>query len=525
MAQDARTVIANASKAMGTDTVKSIQYSGTGWNAGVGQSFSPADDWPRFDITAYTRTIDYDARTSYEDLTRRQGNNPPRGGGGTPIQGDQRAITVVNGNYAWNVNGANIAPQPAAAELRQLDIWLSPHGFLKAAAAAPNATATPMTLEGRKMTIVSFTLNNKYRVNGHITDQNLVERVQTWVANPVFGDMVYEHRYTDYKDYNGVKFPGVLHSHQGDPSIFPGHNWMEVRPTAVQVNVPAAAVAVTDAVRNATIPPVRAESTQLAQGVWLIAGGSHNSVLVEFRDFVAVVEAPQDETRSLAVIAEVQRLVPNKPIQYVVNTHHHFDHSGGLRTYVAQGTTVITHEQNKDFYERVFFYPSARTIQPDRLSMLNPWFAGNRTRSIQTLNSKYTLSDGVRTMDIHPVQGLNHNANMLIVYLPTEKILINADLYSPPVPGQPAPAVNPSITSLNNNIQRLKLDVTRHVPIHGIVGLACRFRENRWNRSELNLNGRSMAARLPAPHARRFTTTAVRSSSCLVPPAKRTTAS
>jgi hypothetical protein len=86
------------------------------------------------------------------------------------------------------------------------------------------------------------------------------------------------------------------------------------------------------------------------------------------------------------------------------------------------------------------------------------------------VNSKYTVSDGVRTLDVHPVQGLGHNSNMLIVYLPTEKILINADLYSPAAPGQPAPAVNPNITTLNNNIQRLKLDVTRHAPIHGIVG-------------------------------------------------------
>ncbi len=469
-AQDAAAVLAAASKAMGAATVKSIQYSGTGWTAGVGQSFSPADDWPRFDITAYSRTIDYDARTSYEDLTRRQGNNPPRGGGGTPLLGDQRAIAVVNGTHAWNVNGTIVAPQPAAAELRQLDIWLSPHGFLKAAATARDVTATPMTLEGRRMTIVSFTLDGKYRVNGHLTDQHLVERVQTWVANPVFGDMVYEHRYTDYKDYNGVKFPGVLHSHQGDPSIFPGHNWMEVRPASVQVNAPAAMVTVTSAVRDAVVPPVRAQSTSLAPGVWLIAGGSHNSVLVEFRDFVAVVEAPQSEERSLAVIAEVQRLVPAKPIQFVVNTHHHFDHSGGLRTYVAQGATVITHEQNTDFYERVFFYPAPRTMQPDRLSTLNPWFAGNRARSVQPVNAKYTVSDGVRTMDMHPVQGLNHAASMLIVHLPTEKILINADLYSPQVPGQPAPAVNPSLTSLASNIQRLKLDVARHVPIHGIVG-------------------------------------------------------
>jgi glyoxylase-like metal-dependent hydrolase (beta-lactamase superfamily II) len=223
-------------------------------------------------------------------------------------------------------------------------------------------------------------------------------------------------------------------------------------------------------VRNATVPAVRAESQRLANGVWLIAGGSHNSVLVDFRDFVVVVEAPQDENRSLAVIAEVQRLVPNKPIQFVVNTHHHFDHSGGLRTYVAQGATVITHEQNRDFYEDVFFYPHARTVQPDRLSALYPWFAGNRNRSIQTLNTKYTLSDGTRTMDIHPIEGLNHNSNMLVVFLPTEKILINADLYTPPAPGAAPPAVNPSMTALRQNIQRLRLDVTQHVPIHGVPG-------------------------------------------------------
>lgn len=475
VAQDARTVIANASKAMGADDLRSIQYSGTGWTAGVGQSFSPADDWPRFDVTAYTRTIDYTARTSYEDLTRRQGDNPPRGGGGTPLQGDQRVITAVSGNHAWAVNGANVNPQPAAAEVRQLDIWLSPHGFLKAAAAAADAVATAMTLEGRKITIVSFTLNGKYRVNGHITDQNLVERTQTWVANPVFGDMVYEHRYTDYKDYDGVKFPGVLHSHQGDPSIFPGHNWIEVRPAAVTPNVNAPALTVTDAVRNATIPAARAESQRLANGVWLIAGGSHNSVLVEFRDFLTVVEAPQDESRSLAVIAEAQRLVPGKPIQFVVNTHHHFDHAGGLRTYVAQGTTVVTHEQNRDFYEDLFFYPHARTLQPDRLSALYPWFAGNRDRSIQTLNAKYTISDGTRTMDVHPVRGLNHNSNMLIAYLPTEKILINADLYSPPAPGARPPAVTQSMTSLRQNIQRLKLDVAQHVPIHGMPGTHADF--------------------------------------------------
>ena len=111
-AQDARGVLQAAVKAMGADNVRTIQYSGTGWNAGVGQSFSPQDDWPRFEVTRYTRTIDYNARYSREEVTRRQGNNPPRGGGGTPLQGEQQQDFLVSGNYAWNMNGQNPVPQP-----------------------------------------------------------------------------------------------------------------------------------------------------------------------------------------------------------------------------------------------------------------------------------------------------------------------------------------------------------------------------------------------------------------------------
>ena len=111
-AQDARGVLQAAARAMGAANVKTIQYSGTGWNAAVGQSFSPQEDWPRFEVTRYTRTIDYDARSSREEFTRRQGNNPPRGGGGTPLQGDQQQVAVVSGNYAWNIDGQNPVPQP-----------------------------------------------------------------------------------------------------------------------------------------------------------------------------------------------------------------------------------------------------------------------------------------------------------------------------------------------------------------------------------------------------------------------------
>ena len=484
-AQDARSVLQAAVKAMGAANVKTVQYSGTGWNAAVGQSFSPQDDWPHFEVTRYTRTIDYDAKSSREDLTRRQGNNPPRGGGGTPLQGDQQQVAIVSGNYAWNMNGQNPAPQPgqylagiSVAEFRQLDILLTPHGFLKAALAA-NPTAISLTLpaspgaitQNGKATLVSFTAMGKYRVNGTFNDQNLLELVQTWIPNPVYGDMMYELRYTNYKDFGGMKFPTVLHIHQGDPRLSVAHNSMEITLATVQPNISVPAITVPDAVQKATAPRERAESQKLADGVWLIAGGTHNSLAVEFRDFVTLIEAPLNEERSLAVLGEVTKLIPNKAIRYVVNTHHHFDHSGGLRTFLAQGATIVTHQANREYYEQVPFNPAPRTLQADRFSTYYPYFAGGRRPlPIETVNQKYVLSDGVRTVDLYPVQGLDHAATMLMVYFPKEKILVNADLYSPPAQGAPAPALNANIRTLQQNIQRLKLDVAQHVPIHGQPG-------------------------------------------------------
>jgi glyoxylase-like metal-dependent hydrolase (beta-lactamase superfamily II) len=475
-AQDARAVLQAASTAMGGNNLKTIQYSGTGFTAAVGQSYDVMnEDWPRFEITRYTRTIDYDARTSIEDYTRRQGNYPPRGGGFTPLIGEQQQLFMVKGNFdAWNMNGNTAVPQPALAEIRQLEIWLTPHGFLKAAQ-ANNATAFTRMQGGKQATIVSFMLG-KYRMNATINDQNLIEHVQTWVPNPVLGDMAYEIRYTEWKDFGGVKFPTLIHVHNGNRFLIVSDDAFELHVTTVQGNVAVPPVKVPDAVLTAGVPPVRVQSQRLADGVWLIGGGSHNSVLVEFRDYVAVVEAPLNEERSLAVITEVRKLVPNKPIQYVVNTHHHFDHSGGLRTYVSEGVTVIAHETNRKLYENVVFYPAPRTLEPDRLSLYPvPTTVGGDPTVFETLKDKYVVSDGKRILEVYALQGVAHSESMLVAYLPAEKILINADMYTPPAAGQPAPAPNPGMTTLFRNMQRLKLDVAQHVPIHGQPGAGDEF--------------------------------------------------
>ena len=280
-AQDAMTVLRATSEAMGADEVRAIRYSGTGWLAAVGQGYTPEEDWPRADLT-YTRTIDYESQASGEKLTRRQGAYAPQGGGGIPVVGDWDQEFYVSGEYTWNVlRGADPVLMSRLAtsntgippEERKLDLWLTPHGVIKAALASDEATATPMVLEGQPKVIVSFTAMDRFRVNVTITEDNLVERVQTWVPNAVFGDMVHEHRYTGYKDYGGVMFPAVLHSHRGDPRLNPGHNWMEVRVDDLRLNPSDAAIAVPDSIRSAVPEPeVRIDSQQLAEGVWKVAG-------------------------------------------------------------------------------------------------------------------------------------------------------------------------------------------------------------------------------------------------------------
>jgi glyoxylase-like metal-dependent hydrolase (beta-lactamase superfamily II) len=246
---------------------------------------------------------------------------------------------------------------------------------------------------------------------------------------------------------------------------------------------------VPDAVKSAVAPPAKVESQQLAPGVWLLGGGTHNSLLVEFKEYVAVVDAPNNEERSLAVIAEAARLAPKKPVQYVINTHHHFDHAGGLRTYLSQGTTIVTHESNKQYYLDILFRPAPRTLNPDRFALFNPmYWISRRPPPIETVageprsSAKYVVTDGERILEVIKVQDVayelgdrsynqgNHSVDMLMAYLPKEKILFNADLYSPPAQGAAPTPPTSSMRTLAQNIRKLKLDVAQHAPAHGRVG-------------------------------------------------------
>jgi glyoxylase-like metal-dependent hydrolase (beta-lactamase superfamily II) len=372
-------------------------------------------------------------------------------GGGRPFAGDDKQVNFVSGQYAWDMPGSKPIPQPGAAGDRQLQIWLTPHGFLKAAM-ENNATAK----KGAMGTEISFE-TGKFKVVGTIDAHNMVTKTETWIANPVLGDMPVVTTFSSYKDFNGVKFPTMILQKQGGQPV------LDLAVSSVKPN-PGLNVSVPDAVKTAAAPPIKVQSQKLGDGIWFVAGGSHNSMVVEFPTYITVIEGPLGEARSLAVIAEAKRLVPNKPIKYLINTHSHFDHSGGVRSYVAEGATIITQEINVPFYQKAWAAP--RTLGPDNLSK------GAKEANFLPVKEKYVLSEGNQTLEIFHENGSMHNAGMLIVYFPKVKILEEADDYTPDLPELAAPGgIRPPVfmANLMKQIQTLKLDVATVAPMHGIV--------------------------------------------------------
>jgi glyoxylase-like metal-dependent hydrolase (beta-lactamase superfamily II) len=434
MAQDAKSVLEAAIKNMGD--IKSAQYSGSGAQFNLGQSVSPDAQWPRVELKSFTRTVDYDKQASRNETVNAQG-----------------ALTVqfLSGDKAWGQAGANITTAAAAVTTeRRLQILMTPHGFLKGAL-ANKATAK----KSGNSTLVTFIALGKYKVVGVISAENLVEKVETRLDNAVLGDMLVETAYSDYRDFGGLKFPAKMAQKQG------GHPVFDLTVTEAKANV-ALDLTVPDTVSQATPPAAQLTSEKLVDGVWYLAGGTHHSVAVEFSDHVAVIEAPLNEDRSNAVIAEVKKLLPAKPIRFLINTHHHFDHSGGLRTYVAEGATIVTHQSNKAFYETTFKSP--HTLNPDR-----QWREKKKAK-ILAIGAKHVMSDSARTVELHLIQDNPHNTGIIMAWLPKEKLLVEVDVYTPLPPNASPPAnPNPNMVNLYENIQRLNLDVNRIVPLHGRV--------------------------------------------------------
>ena len=436
--------LTRAAKVLGASEFSALEFSATGSWYQFGQAPAPGLAWPQFTVSSYRASFDYGTPAARVQITRSQVVEPGRA---RPAPVEQKVDQYISGANAWNAPANNAAPnaQPAAVEERRAEIWSTPQGFVKA------ALANDARVERKSgVSRVEFIAGGKYRFEGELNAAGEVTRVRTWIDNPVLGDTLFETVYSDYQKFGAVNFPRHIVRSLG------AHPILDVNVSDVHVD------GVTVAAVPANLAPAAAPEvkvTRLEDGVFYLTGGTHHSVLVVQDEHLVVVEAPQTEARSLAVIAKAKELAPGKPIKYLVNTHTHFDHSGGLRTYVNEGAIIVTDAANRAFYEQAWAAP--RTINPDALTR-----SGKPAR-FETFSGKYVLA-GRHPVEVHAITGSGHNDAFSLVYLPKEKILVEADAYSPVALGAPVPTPpNPYTVNLADNLKRLGLEVWQVAALHG----------------------------------------------------------
>jgi glyoxylase-like metal-dependent hydrolase (beta-lactamase superfamily II) len=457
-AQNAASVISDASQAMGVNGLNSITYYGSGANFNLGQNNNANYPWPRINLNDYRRTIDF---TQNASLATAQTY-------GVPVTGGSATLNP----FTQNIRPANTQNMPPANATwaNQLEIWITPWGFLKGAA-ANNATARPGAIFGGRAQVVTWNSpmrspgGQAYSVVGYIDAANLVRRVETSVEHPVFGDMLVQVDYNDYRDNMGLKYPAQIVQRRGghptfDAQILGAHANPENLQALMTPPPPPAPPPGAPAPGGAPPAPPATASERLADGVYRITGG-YVALAVEFRDHSLIFEpAGQNEARAQAIINEVKRVIPGKPIRYGVLSHHHFDHTSGLPAVVAEGITIVTHEVNKSFLENALGAP--RTLAPDSMSR------SGKKAVIETVGDKRVFTDGRRTVEIHNIKGLPHADGMLIAYLPRERIVAYADMFNLVPPGQP-PVPNPPVVGTQvfvANLERLGLDWENVISVH-----------------------------------------------------------
>jgi glyoxylase-like metal-dependent hydrolase (beta-lactamase superfamily II) len=467
MAQDAKTVIANAQKALGD--VKSITYSGSAKDVAFQQCGANAVAMicqgthdPMRPINNYVRVIDLTAPAS-------------RHTGATNNIGPGGSTTVTPATFFQQVT-------PQQADVSQpwansLEFYITPWGFLKGSA-ENNATVSRRKVDGKNYTVLTWSPTVKapsaknYVINGYVNDQNLVERVETWLGENIMGDMHILATYTGWKEFGGAMAPSkVVQTRGGWPFFEVDVAAAKANPSDVATLVPPPAAAAGRGGpaggqapaggagrggQDGAAPAMTVTSEKLGDGLYRLTTGpgSYDSVIAEFKDYIMMLEAGQSEARALAYIAEAKKLIPNKPIRYVMNTHPHSDHTGGLPAMVAEGATIITQKNNEAFFEKALNTP--RTLLNDTLAK-NP-----KKAKIEAVSEKKVYSDGTRTVEMYHASPAPHSNGLMIAYIPKEKVLFQGD-FSLPAAGQPG---NDHVKALVPILEKLNLDFDRYINVH-----------------------------------------------------------
>jgi glyoxylase-like metal-dependent hydrolase (beta-lactamase superfamily II) len=445
-----RRVVDDAAAALGGRgrilAVKTLVIEGEGTNGNLGQDMTPEATGQSFAVTGYRLAVDVANGRWRIDQTRTPNFAYFQG------QAAQKQTLGIDRDVAYSVapNGTATRLSAAAAKDRRATTYHHPLTMVRAAL-DPAAKLANARNFGNQRTVDVTTADGLTFTLAIDGTTGLPTSVVSMADNTNLGDIAQETSFDQYQDVSGIKLPTRLTTKIDTYQI----SQLRVTKQAVDGDAGdlAAPPAAASAPATAGPPPATVTVDPVARGIWLLAGQSHHSVLVEFSDHLLLIEAPQNDTRSLAVIAKAREVVPGKPLTAVVNTHHHFDHSGGIRAAVSEGLSVITQKANAAFFQQAI--GRAHTILPDALAK-NP-----KPLKIETVDDEMVLKDKTMTVNLYHVAGSPHADTLLMAYFPRERVLVEVDVFSPGAP------VHPYAANLLENIKKRNLKVDRIVPLHG----------------------------------------------------------
>ena len=451
-------VIHDAGDAMGgVDHVletENIVLQGSGRQYRLGQNQDPDDELPYWEVEDYVRKIN--PHTPRWNLTNRRTSTFLTG---NPAFGQEQNFGL-DGDVAYNIGTDGAARRAAAGVARDRLTEHYHHPLtLTCLALAEGSIVSNLRQEGDQDVLdITSAVGDTYTMYIEISTK-LPNRIVSMAYNTNLGDVTLTTEFDDYQETSGLGgFQTRLTLPRRISSRIDGWPMWDLRVEA-QVNQQIGDVSAPEEARSVPAPEFQANVRieEVTDGVWLLGGQSHHSVLIEFADYLALFEAPQNDTRALAVIEQARNLRPDKTLQYLINSHHHFDHSGGVRAAVSEGLTIITHEDNADFFRDLVVRP--HTIQQDALTR----FPNELTLELVTGDAVYELSDGSNALQLVRILDDAHSSSILMGYLPRERLMIEADAFSPNSRAAPFAA------NLLKNVRGLDWRVDRIVPIHGGV--------------------------------------------------------
>ena len=472
----AQQVVNDAAAALGgrdrIQAIRALLVEGQGKDFSFGQGARPdemgmqSDPWK---VTGYKRAYDLAANRSRFEQARVSLD--------AFYAGPETAKSVqgIDGDMVYDIGESGTATRvwaPQAVATRRVEALRHPLTIVRAAL-DPAATLANARTQGSER-LVDVTVPSGPTLTLAIDSTTKLPTRVVWTTDvALYGDGQMETRFLDYRAVDGIQLPTRFTS-KADKFLAAD---IRIRRQALNGDVGnlAAPANVASATRPGPPPPIAVTVEEVGKGVWYLTGQTHHSLLVEFSDHLTLVEAPS-EARTLAVIAKARELRPNKPLTTLVVTHHHGDHTGGVRAAVSEGvTTIVAQEGIIAFLQEILRRP--HTIAPDALARKPQ----PKPVSFVKVDDEFVLKDSTMAINLYHVLDSAHADTNLLVYFPAARVLTDADLYFPDdtrtVNDMDPQGHATFIHSLLLNIDHRKLQIDKMAPIHGKLVPYARFQE------------------------------------------------